>query len=450
MVAQVAQVPPEAAVVETSAKVEFGVLGGVGGGPQLPTLCVGVVGYGLVGKEITAQLLSQAASLEREGLVRLVLVAAARSKSMLLFADSDGQALAAGGWPAGEVATDLQRLAAHVAAAARRSSGRAVLVDATASEESAASYEGWLASGIDVVTANKRAGSGPLVRFDRIAAAARQGRAQLLTEATVGAGLPVLGPLRALRLAGDELRTVEGVLSGTLSYIFNTWRPGMRFSEVVADAKARGFTEPDPRDDLSGCDVARKVTILARECGLRIELENVPVKSLVPAELEAWQPAGDEAVGDGFVRVLGDYDDQMSALLEEAEAAGEVLRFVGSVDVRAGVAGVKLGRYPKVHPFAATQFADNIVVVSTKWYSPRPLVIQGPGAGAAVTAAGVFGNILDIARAFAQTCRPFVDVEGLAEQHGALWVDDERLHGLPVAKGLVHHDLVEDAVERVG
>jgi aspartokinase/homoserine dehydrogenase 1 len=211
----------------------------------------------------------------------------------------------------------------------------------------------------------------------------------------VGAGLPIIAPLQALIKAGDQIKTVEGILSGTLSYIFNTWKPGTKFSDVVNQAKDNGFTEPDPRDDLSGTDVARKVTILARECGLKVELEDVPVKSLVPDALKDWMPAAGKKLDEAYIEELKPYDAEMEALIKEADAAGEVLRFVGKVDLEAGTASVKLSRYPKDHPFGALQFADNIVAISSKWYNPRPLVVQGPGAGAAVTAAGVFTNILE-------------------------------------------------------
>jgi aspartokinase/homoserine dehydrogenase 1 len=214
-------------------------------------------------------------------------------------------------------------------------------------------------------------------------------------EATVGAGLPVVGPLQTLRRAGDEVEKVEGIFSGTLSYIFNTWKPGMLYSSVVEDARQKGFTEPDPRDDLGGTDVQRKVTILARELGLKFELDDVPVESLVPESLRSWEPPAGEQLGEAFVKELVKYDEEMKALIEKAEAANEILRFVGSIDIKAGTASVKLGRFPKDHPFASTQFADNIVTYNTKWYSPRPLVIQGPGAGAEVTAAGVFGNVME-------------------------------------------------------
>mmetsp|Transcript_136920 Transcript_136920/g.346831 ORF Transcript_136920/g.346831 Transcript_136920/m.346831 type:complete len:489 (+) Transcript_136920:101-1567(+) len=360
------------------------------------TLHVGVVGYGLVGKELVSQLLTNAARLEAELGVKVEIAAVARSKSMVLLPPAGDSALAEGAWPSGEVPADLDKLADHVLAAAKASGGRAIMVDNTASDAPAELYEAWLAAGADVATPNKRAGSGPYPRYEKIMAAAQKGGSRFLYEATVGAGLPIVAPLQNLLRAGDEVVAVEGIFSGTLSYIFNTWKPGMKFSKVVADAKNKGFTEPDPRDDLSGTDVQRKVTILARECGLKLELDDVPVKSLVPAALESWQPADGAALGDAFVKELEAYDSEMDSLISEAEAAGEVLRFVGAVDIKAGTASVKLGRYPKDHPFASTQFADNIAAFDTKWYNPRPLVVQGPGAGAAVTAAGIFGNVLEV------------------------------------------------------
>eukprot|EP00928_Gymnodinium_smaydae_P038291 TRINITY_DN2643_c0_g1_i1.p1 TRINITY_DN2643_c0_g1~~TRINITY_DN2643_c0_g1_i1.p1 ORF type:complete len:429 (+),score=61.30 TRINITY_DN2643_c0_g1_i1:71-1357(+) len=363
------------------------------------TLHLGVVGYGLVGKEIVSQVLAAHDNLASQYGVKVEIAAVSRSRSMALLPPAGDSCLDGGAWPTNDVPTDLEKFADHVLAAASASGGRAMLIDNTASDAPAELYESWLAAGADVVTPNKRAGSGPYERYQRIFAAARGGGSRFLYEATVGAGLPLINPLQTLVKAGDEIVAVEGIFSGTLSYIFNTWRPGVAFSEVVNDAKSKGFTEPDPRDDLSGTDVQRKVTILAREMGLRLELEDVPVKSLVPEPLQNWQPSGDVNLGDAFVKELAAYDSEMDALISEAEAAGEVLRFVGAIDVKAGTASVKLGRYAKTHPFAGTQFADNIATFSTKWYNPRPLVVQGPGAGAEVTAAGIFGNILEVVNA---------------------------------------------------
>lgn len=224
--------------------------------------------------------------------------------------------------------------------------------------------------------------------------------AQWGDETTVGAGLPILSTLRTDLLAtGDSVKSIEGIFSGTLSYIFNTYKPGMKFSDVIADAKDKGFTEPDPRDDLSGTDVARKVTILARACGIEVDLDAVPVRSLVPAALQTWSPAADEVLADAFIGQMRRFDDEQAALIESAEAAGNVLRFVGVVDLPTKQVSVELREYPKSHPFAGTQFADNICAFTTERYAVRPLVVQGPGAGAAVTAAGIFADVIKVARA---------------------------------------------------
>jgi len=223
--------------------------------------------------------------------------------------------------------------------------------------------------------------------------------AQWGDETTVGAGLPILNILRTDLLAtGDSIKTIEGIFSGTLSYIFNTFEPGMKFSDVIMDAKLKGFTEPDPRDDLSGTDVARKVTILARQCGIEVELDSVPVQSLVPESLQSWGPKEGEVLADAFVAQMQAFDDEKAALIKEAEDAGNVLRFVGVVDVPAKTVSVELRQYPKTHPFAGTQYADNIVAFNTERYTPQPLVVQGPGAGAAVTAAGIYADFLKIAK----------------------------------------------------
>lgn len=213
----------------------------------------------------------------------------------------------------------------------------------------------------------------------------------LYHQATVGAGLPVIATLKHLVDTGDRVLKVEGVLSGTLSYIFNTLAPGTPFSAVVADAKARGYTEPDPRDDLSGTDVARKVTILAREAGVPLELKDVPVQSLVPAALDAAPTA------DAFMAGLPAHDADMEARLAAAAAKGCVLRYVGVVDVAARKGAVELREYPADHAFAALAGADNVIAFTTARYKDQPLIVRGPGAGAEVTAGGVFSDVLRLA-----------------------------------------------------
>ena len=212
-----------------------------------------------------------------------------------------------------------------------------------------------------------------------------------LHQATVGAGLPVIATLKHLVDTGDRVLKVEGVLSGTLSYIFNTLAPGVPFSAAVAAARAAGYTEPDPRDDLAGTDVARKVTILAREAGVPLDLGDVRVHSLVPPALAAAPSA------DAFMAGLPEHDAAMEARLAAAAARGAVLRCVGVVDVAARTGAVELREYPADHAFAALAGADNVIAFTTARYKDQPLIVRGPGAGAEVTAGGVFSDVLRLA-----------------------------------------------------
>ncbi len=264
-----------------------------------------------------------------------------------------------------------------------------MIVDCTSSETLARSYVDWLRRGIHVVTPNKKAGSADYEYYDALRRASREGSAHYLYETTVGAGLPILQTLRDLTQTGDEVVRVEGVLSGTLSYLFNSFDGSRPFSEVVAEARQKGFTEPDPRDDLSGMDVARKVVILAREMGLRAEIEDVDLQGLIPPGLET-------GTVDEFLARLREHDQGISALFEEARARGERLRFVGSVE-RGGKATVRLQSVPASHALARLHLTDNLVQFQTSRYTPNPLIVQGPGAGPEVTAGGIFADILRLA-----------------------------------------------------
>jgi aspartokinase/homoserine dehydrogenase 1 len=225
--------------------------------------------------------------------------------------------------------------------------------------------------------------------YARLSAAAREGGSHYLYEATVGAGLPVILTIRDLRQTGDDIQRVEGVLSGTLSYLFNVWDGREPFSEVVREARRRGYTEPDPRDDLSGLDVARKLVILGREMGLGLTLEDVEVETLVPDGLAACTA---EAFLDGLAR----HDATMLARLQSAQANGRVLRYVGALDAATQRATVGLVELDRFHPFANINLTDNVVRFITGRYDRNPLVVQGPGAGPAVTAGGVFADLLRV------------------------------------------------------
>jgi len=332
------------------------------------------------------QISGQLARLKDQFDVDLRVRAIATSKRMLL---SD-RPIELDGWrdvlaENGE-ALDLDRLVAHVHA---DHLPHAALIDCTASDDVAHRYEEWLARGIHVITPNKRANASDMSYYRLLRAANRAIGAHYLYETTVGAALPIIQTLRDLVQTGDEISEIEGILSGTLSYLFNSFDGTRPFSTLVAHARALGYTEPDPRDDLSGMDVARKIVILAREMGVSIEMTDVDVGSLVPEALQL----GDVAE---FLASLPQHDAEMEGRRRDAAADAKVLRFVGRV-TRDGQASVGLRAYATDHPFARVQLTDNIVLFRTSRYRENPLVVQGPGAGREVTAAGVFADLLRLA-----------------------------------------------------
>lgn len=295
--------------------------------------------------------------------------------------------------------------ALHVAASLSRAStaqdfdiaalaARDVIVDATASDAIAAKHAGWLASGVHVVTANKLGNGAELGRAQAIARARRESGAHYGDSATVGAGLPLLRSLRALVDGGDRIHGLEGVLSGSLAWLFDCF-DGMRpFSGFVREARAAGYTEPDPRIDLSGEDVRRKLLILARAAGLSLEARLVQVDSLVPSVLASASIAELDAQ-------LPSLDASLRAHYQRAYRDGARLRFVGRFD--AGTSGdcrasVGLRALPAAHPLCGGSGTDNRVAIYSCRYREQPLVIQGPGAGAEVTAAALLDDVLRIMR----------------------------------------------------
>ena len=346
-------------------------------------LAVGLVGPGRVGSALLDQLRAAQPRLARAGL-ELKLCGVAASRRMWLDADDpelNGRYGGAQTWRP----SNLDEFAAHV----RGDDGRhALLVDCSASEAVASRYAEWLAAGLHVVTPNKLACSGPLPRLQAIRAACIGG-ARFRYEATVCAGLPVVQTLRDLLDTGDELLAVEGMFSGTLAWLCNRHDGSRPFSTLVREAHALGYPEPDPRDDLSGLDVARKLVILAREAGRSLSLEDVDVQSLVPRAL-AGLPQ-EEAMAR-----LDLLDAPMARAVAHAQTQGSVLRHVASLDAH-GHASVRLAVLPASHPFAHTRLTDNIVQFTTRRYRDNPMLVQGPGAGPEVTAAGIFADLLRIA-----------------------------------------------------
>lgn len=264
-----------------------------------------------------------------------------------------------------------------------------VVVDATASDDVANWHEQWLARGVHVVTANKLGQGAQLARAQAITEGRLGGGAQYGDSATVGAGLPLLSSLRALVAGGDRIHRVEGVLSGSLAWLFHHYDGQRAFSEWVREAARAGYTEPDPRVDLSGEDVRRKLLILARASGIALRGEQVAVTSLVPAALAALPT-------DAALAQLSLLDAPLQARWQQAQEQGGCLRFVGGFDHDGATVGLRI--LPLGHPLAGGGQTDNRVAIHSDRYPTQPLLIQGPGAGADVTAAALLDDVLAIVR----------------------------------------------------
>ncbi len=344
-----------------------------------------VVGLGLIGGTLLKQIEKQTAYLAEEKLLKINVIAIANSKKMLT--NSNGIKL--GRWK-----DDLEKngnkssLKHFVEEMISLNLQNSVFVDCTSSKEVIQHYEEILSSSISVVTPNKLANSGSYKDYNKLRKAAFKHGGKFLYETNVGAGLPVINTLQDLKYSGDKIIKIEGILSGTLSYIFNNFKGEKKFSEIVKEAKEKGFTEPDPRDDLNGMDVARKILILAREAGEELEFNDVEVENILPP------PCSKAKTVEDFFNELEKNNAVFAKRREEADKQGKVLRFIAKLE--SGKATVSLQSVDSNHPFYSLSGSDNMISFTTERYKERPLVIKGPGAGAEVTAAGVFAEIITI------------------------------------------------------
>lgn len=342
---------------------------------EAPSVAIVLLGTGVVGGALLKLLCTPAAA-------RIRLVGAANSRRQ----QTDPASLASRSLREDlKSHGDSRDNAALLAALDASGAAARVIVDATASAALAARHAEWLERGYHVVTANKALAGGDLSGWRALQAATARG-GSYGDSATVGAGLPVISSLRRLLGCGDALLTLEGVFSGSLSYLFNQYDGSAPFSALLADARRLGYTEPDPRSDLSGDDVARKLLILARNAGFALNTDEVEVESLVPEALR-------DVDTDTFLTRLTELDEPLAARCAGARERGHVLRYLARLNQR-GHARVGLVEVPATHPAARLYGTDNQFALTTTRYNTQPLVIQGPGAGPEVTAQALLGDVL--------------------------------------------------------
>ncbi len=345
-----------------------------------------IAGIGTVGGNLLQQISKQRDDLMKNHRLKINLVGVMNSKKMLFDVQGIDLSDVQGELERKGAVLDLNAFAQRVAEVNLRNS---VFVDCTASADVPGIYEKMLGSFVSVVTANKIACSSEYAHYKKLQELSRQRGVKFLYETNVGAGLPVIKTINELVLSGDKVTKLEAVLSGTLNFIFNTISEEVSMSQAIRMAKEKGYSEPDPRIDLSGVDVLRKILILSRECGYALEKTDVAIKTFLP------DSCFNTPTIDAFFEEVKKLDADFEARRKALYADGKRWRFVASLEN--GKASIGLQEVDATHPFFNLQGSDNIITLYTERYDQQPMVIKGAGAGAAVTAAGVFGDIIRVA-----------------------------------------------------
>jgi bifunctional aspartokinase / homoserine dehydrogenase 1 len=340
-----------------------------------------IVGTGNVGAKLLGQLQQQLQYLQQQMRLQVRVVGLSNSRKMLI----DEEGINPGAWKeklADAAKADLQEFVKQIIGRNLRNS---IFVDVTANDGVAAIYDQLLRKSISVVACNKVAASSAFTNYKKLKDLAGEFNCQFLFETNVGAGLPVIATLSDLIRSGDRVHRIEAVLSGTLNFVFNNYDGNRKFADVVKQAQEEGYTEPDPRLDLGGTDVMRKIMILAREAGEKMEMEDISNNSFMPSSCM-------QGSVEDFYREMANEETHFEKLVKEADAAGCKLKFVASYDN--GKAAVGLQHIDPRHDLYHLYGKDNVVLFYTDRYKEQPLVVKGAGAGAEVTASGVFADII--------------------------------------------------------